>query len=241
MGSADRVQIGVAQRIVQEIDRICDAWWLNRETFEPQANAPLIREHRMQLAFRNRLRTALREKYASEFAVMDKDAWPFAGLGKKTLSDAFSRYDVAVTAGPDLAALLELSIDDSTVCHALDNGEHKLLGICDGIGCVSEKPFWQTRKLTTEDVAFAQGRLSAIPVRGLFYVSRLPHQSLDILQSSVWTDGGSRPFNSALIQSPMTSLEEALERLNQAGLFIWYYSLVDDRQLKLRPSGFGSN
>jgi len=39
----------------------------------------------------------------------------------------------------------------------------------------------------------------------------------------------------------MTSLEEALERLNQAGLFIWYYSLVDDRQLKLRPSGFGSN
>ena len=229
--------LAIARLIVQEVDRICEAWWLARESFEPKEGAPLKREDRMALAFRSSLGSVLREKFGTEYSVV-KEAYPFRGLGRAALSSAFSRYDVGVTQGVRFAALLELSVDDSTVCHALDNGEHKLLAICDGIGCASDMPFWQTRGFSPQDVVFALEGLESVPVRGLFFISRVQNQGLDVPQRTIWTDGGSRPFRSALIPKELTTLREAFACLREAGLFIWHYSLANGELLKLRPAWF---
>jgi hypothetical protein len=165
--------------------------------------------------------------------VLPGDAFPLAGTVRREVSSAWGWYDVGVKDAAGFVGLLELSIDDSTVCHALHNGEQKLLGLCDAIGCVSEQSFSQTRGFTPQEVSSAQAMLGQVGVRGIFFIGRVPQHALDVPQRAVWTDGGSRPFWSALVQKEHTTLREALGRLSEAGLYCWYYSLIDGERLRL--------
>jgi hypothetical protein len=131
-------------------------------------------------------------------------------------------------------------MDDTTMCHALHNGENKLLGMCEGIGVKSGRAFWRDRGLTPADMAFVQMQLASIPIRSLFFISRLSEHSLDMPQRAIWTDGASRPFRSALISSEQTTLREVFQRLADAGLYIWFYSRGEDR-LELLPLTMSRN
>lgn len=155
---------------------------------------------------------------------------------------AWSQYDVGVLKGDRLLALLELSLGDTNVGHALHNGELKLLGNCDGIGASTGKPYSVERGLSPNDVARVQGRLQSIPIRGLFFVNSGPTTVLDRPDRAMWWETkakgftGEMHFCSALLApEKQTTLRRVLQRLAQAGLHCWFYSLCGEQSLEYLP------
>ena len=153
---------------------------------------------------------------------------------------AFSPYDIGVRYGDLLVALLELSLGDTNVAHALHNGELKLLGDCNGTGDTTGKAFSEERRLTPHEVAAAQERLHNIPLRGLFFVG--PGPVLKEPRDTVWFEtkkkgfSGETKFRSALFPTAeKATLEQAFERLAESGLYCWFYSLCGEDSLECVP------
>lgn len=152
---------------------------------------------------------------------------------------AWSRYDIGVLQGSQLIALLELSLGDTNVGHALHNGELKLLGNGDGIGISTGRSFSKERGLTPTDIATVGTELSKIPVRGLFFVNPGPREVLDRPEKAMWWETKAKDFKgetrfwSALVPpDTQVTLHEVFARLADAGLCCWFYSLCGEKRLE---------
>src|SRR5882724_2817279 len=99
---------------------------------------------------------------------------------------SWSLYDVMVLHGDLPIALVELSLGDTNVPHALHNGELKLLGNCEGRSVETGMPFHIARGLSAADVAAVASTLGAIPVRGLFFPTDQGAGILDRREAAVW-------------------------------------------------------
>jgi len=155
---------------------------------------------------------------------------------------AWSQYDIGVLDGDRLIALLELSLGDTNVGHALHNGELKLLGNCNGIGASTGKSYSTERGLTPDDIAVLQGHLQSIPLRGLFFVNSGPGAVLDRAENAMWWETkatgfrGETRFWSALLAPERTAtLQRVLQRLAKAGLYCWFYSLCGEHSFEYLP------
>ncbi len=155
---------------------------------------------------------------------------------------AWSRFDIAVLNRSDLIALLELSLRDTNVPHALHNGELKLLGNTKGQGVTSRRTFAAERGMTPVDCTGVESALAAIPIRGLFFVQGERRDVLDRPDRAKWweTKGkgfeGETKFYSALLApGQQATLREAFASLAAAGLWCWFYSLWDEPTVEFRP------
>jgi hypothetical protein len=142
---------------------------------------------------------------------------------------AWSQYDIGVLNDDRLIALLELSLGDTNVPHALHNGELKLLGNCSGTGVSSQKPFSTERALTADDAAILERHLKSIPVRGLFFVGY--ERILNQPERAMWWEtkganfsGETRFWSALLAPEKKTTLRQVFQRLGEAGLHCWFYS-----------------
>jgi len=158
---------------------------------------------------------------------------------------AWRRYDVMVLAEGRLMALLELSLGDTNVAHALHNGELKLLGRCDARGVRTHTTYAEARDLTADDVRAVRERLAGIPVRGLLFVAPPGSDPLDEPGEAVWheTKGkgfvGETHFRSALFSAGergdpfRVTLRDTFEALAAVGLWCWYYAPDTGTRLEL--------
>jgi len=172
----------------------------------------------MQAAFQNELAARL----PPEWSVLRETFL----LSRRRPYSQFGPYDIEVRHCGRQVALLELSCRDTDVCHALHNGELKLLGNCHGIGKWSKKPFSEQPGFTPEGLAGVCSQLQAIPVRGLFFVSQKPYRALQWEEDALWHPTPIVDhFQSALLpHKPRTTLAEVFPELAKAGLHCWFYS-----------------
>lgn len=184
----------------------------------------------MQAAFKD----ALTQKLPDGWSVSRE-----ARLHAERRFSAWSLYDIGVLQGSELVGLIELSLGDTNVAHALHNGELKLLGRCDGAGVSSGKAYRVERDLAEADVLSIKEQLTRVPVRGLFFVNPGPQQVLDKTGHAIWweTKGsgftGETRFRSALMPSESeVTLRQVLERLARDGLCCWFYSLCGEESLE---------
>ena len=159
---------------------------------------------------------------------------------------AWSQYDIGVLHGDRRIALLELSLGDTNVGHALHNGELKLLGDCNGIGVSTGESYGTERGLTPDDIAVLEGHLRRIPLRGLFFVGFSP--VLERPDKAMWWEtkgkgfrGETRFWSALLAPEKQVTLREVFQRLAEAGLHCWFYSLCGEERLEhLPPSSSGA-
>lgn len=216
-----------ARVVVQAVRTIWEEWFQRSQAFRSE-------RPEMQGAFQDYLTQSLPTGWSVRREVR-------LSLQSRQYS-AWSQYDIGVLSGDQLVALLELSLGDTNVAHALHNGELKLLGNCDGVGVSTGQPFAAERGLTPDDVAHLQAHLQSIPLRGLFFVNPGPGTVLDRPDRAMWWETkakgfrGETHFCSALLApEKQTTLRRVLQRLAQAGLYCWFYSLCGEQSLEYLP------
>lgn len=215
------------QLVVQAVHSIWEDWSQRSQPF--QSERP-----EMQRAFRD----CLSERLGAGWSVQREGRLP---LEQRRYS-AWSQYDIAVPRGDQLIALLELSLGDTNVGHALHNGELKLLGNCRAAGVSTGKCYSTERGLTPDDIAVLEGCLQSIPVRGLFFVNPGPKPVLDRSEKAMWWEtketgfvGETRFWSALLAPEKETTLPRVFERLAKAGLYCWFYSLCGQESLEYLP------
>jgi hypothetical protein len=157
---------------------------------------------------------------------------------------AWSRYDIAVLDGGSPVALLEMSLGDTNVPHALHNGELKLLGNCQGRGVSGGGTYATARAMSPDDVAAVHTTLAQVAVRGLFFVNPGPREVLHRPDKAMWWETkekgfqGETKFRSALLAPrQQATLRETFAALTAAGLWCWFYSLCGEEAVELGPTG----
>lgn len=212
------------QVVAQAVHSIWEDWSEGLQTFRGE-------RPEMQRAFRDRLS----ERLPAGWTVERETRLP---LGRRY--SAWSAYDISVLHGDRLTALLELSLGDTNVAHALHNGELKLLASCNGTGVSTGKPFSTERSLTADGIAVVQRRLQSIPVRGLFFVGSSP--VLERPDKAMWWETKAKGFtgethfwSALLAPEKETTLRRVFQRLAEAGLCCWFYSLYDEESLEYLP------
>jgi len=84
----------------------------------------------------------------------------------------WSKFDIGCYYDNELIGLIELSVKDTNVAHALHNGEVKLLGICQGVSVSNSKQTLASYRESEDDViSNILTVVTKIPVRGLFYTN----------------------------------------------------------------------
>lgn len=162
------------------------------------------------------------------------------GLTRRLSS--WSLYDVLVHDGGTPIALLELSLDDTNVAHALHNGELKLLANCQGTNIVSRKPFSEVRGLLDHEVRLVQSIMTSIPVRGLFFPTNRPAGILDEVEDAIWHEtreglpqSATHFYSATLAPRRRATLRETFSALAERGLWCWFYSQVNDGRAEFCP------
>jgi hypothetical protein len=216
-----------AQVVAQAVHSIWEEWSKRSQAFQSE-RPEMQRVFQDQLSHRLPLGWSARRETRLSF--------------QSPLYSAWSQYDVGVLKGDRLVALLELSLGDTNVGHALHNGELKLLGNCDGIGASTGKSYSVERGLSPDDVARVQGRLQSIPIRGLFFVNGGPTAVLDRPDKAMWWEtrakgfiGETRFWSALLALQKETTLRGVFQRLAEAGLHCWFYSLCGQERPKYFP------
>jgi hypothetical protein len=217
-----------AQVVAQAVHSIWEEWSKRSQAF--QSERP-----EMQRIFQECLGKRLPEGWSARRE---------SHLSLRSLEySAWSQYDIGVLRDDRLIALLELSLGDTNVPHALHNGELKLLGNCGGIGRTSGRPYSVERGLSPDDVARVQGRLQSIPIRGLFFVNGGPTAVLDRPDKAMWWEtkakgfiGETRFWSALLGPEKETTLRRVFERLAEAGLCCWFYSLCGEGRCEYLPA-----
>jgi hypothetical protein len=222
---------GMAQVVAQAVHSIWEGWSERLQVFP--------KERQMQCAFKD----LLSERLPAGWSVRRPAGWSARrGGGLSPRYSAWTAYDIGVVEGDHLVALLELSLRDTNVGHALHNGELKLLGNCSGIGVSTGKPFSTERVLAPEGIGIVQGRLERIPVRGLFFINPGPGPVLDQPEDAMWWEtkakgftGESRFWSALFAPEKKATLGRVFERLAQAGLYCWFYSLCGEPSIEYLP------
>jgi len=208
-----------AQVVLQAVHSIWEDWSQQSRSFRyevPRKGEPPSQI--MQLAFQGELAARL----PAEWSVLRETYL----VSRRRPYSAFGPYDIEVRAGRRRIALLELSCRDTDVCHALHNGELKLLGNCDGVGVSTKKPFVEVGELTPGGVATVQRCLRNVPLRGLFFVSQKPYRALEREENALWHPTPIVDhFRSALLPHELrTTLRQVFPQLAKASLHCWFYS-----------------
>jgi hypothetical protein len=215
-----------AQVVVQAVHSIWGEWSEGLQTFPGE-------RPEMQRAFRD----CLSERLPAGLAAKKPAGWSGRrGGGLSARYSAWRAYDIGVFPDSDWPmALIELAYSDTNVPHALHNGELKLLGNCNGVGESSGGSYWVQRGLTPEGVTIVERRLQSIPVRALFFVGSSP--VLDRPQRAMWwpTPKIDCFWSALLAPEKETTLRRVFQRLAQAGLHCWFYSLCGEESLQYLP------
>ncbi len=222
------------EAILEALRAVWRDWSGARRTFR---NEPEMQCEMRQALLRRLQRSGSTLDVALEYRV------PGIPKGRNTMARAC--YDVAVVAGKGQherpVALIELSYGDTNVAHALHNGELKLLGYCNGRHKRTGGSYAEMKGLGPQTLDQVRHELSAIPIRGLFFVVD-PKQTQDMLelrQPPVWNVGNDY-FVSALWPAERAdqgiTLKDAFERLCNAGLWCWYYATTGSKaRLEIAP------
>jgi len=213
------------QVVAQAVHSIWEEWSKRSQAFPSE-------RPEMQRVFRDRLSDRLPVGWTVE-----RETRP--PLDRRRYS-AWSQYDIRVLHGDRRIALLELSLGDTNVGHALHNGELKLLGDCNGIGVSTGESYGTERGLTPDDIAVLEGHLRRIPLRGLFFVGFSP--VLERPDKAMWWEtkgkgfrGETRFWSALLAPEKQVTLREVFQRLAEAGLHCWFYSLCGEERLEHLP------
>lgn len=227
----------VAQLVLEAVHSVWREWSQRSQAF--------TNEDEVQSALRDRLNGRL----PAGLAAKKPAGWSARrGGGLSTRHSAWRAYDIGVFPDSDWpVALLELAYCDTNVGHALHNGELKLLGDCNGIGVSTGESYGTERGLTPDDIAVLEGHLRRIPLRGLFFINAGPGAVLDRPEKAMWWEtkatgfrGETRFWSALLVPERTATLQGVFQRLAQAGLHCWFYSLCGEGRLYLSPPSSGA-
>jgi hypothetical protein len=228
--------VEAAKIVLDSIHSIWEEWRLSNRSFKGELSemqkafkAP-IDERLMPMGLESRL----------------PPGWQVNVIGKRPDGkncQPWSKYDIAVFEDSRPVGLFELASHDITVCHALHDGELKLLGISEGANTLTGETFAEHCRLSSEEVAKVGRQLSDFAVRGLFFVNASDGRRLDELEPPDWWptwDGvpqNERTFRSSLMADEgQITLRRAFKGLAERGLFCWFYSLCGEDSVEFMPT-----